>query len=267
MIELVTITLAVNKTSAWHRDRFIEDADKVKKSCVFCGTNYWLPPSKAGLYRSCSNECGQAYRAQIKLDRKRACQECGREFVPRAQQVKDGQGIYCSSACSAKNSTLCRSPETYKKITASRNKSLAEGLWAPKKGRENPSWKGGPAFHAKKILLPGEAAENLRRYRAENPNKVKEFSQTRRGKKTGKLPRGTIQKIGEMQGWLCRICGVDLHTAGSHTDHIKAISKGGLHVPENIQLLCPTCNVRKSAKDLDQFLKEIGRYEEYYARV
>lgn len=35
---------------------------------------------------------------------------------------------------------------------------------------------------------------------------------------------------------------------GLHVDHIKPISKGGLHHPENLQLLTPEENLKKGAK-------------------
>lgn len=31
-------------------------------------------------------------------------------------------------------------------------------------------------------------------------------------------------------------------------DHIKPLNKGGLSIPENLQILCPTCNHKKSDK-------------------
>ena len=39
-----------------------------------------------------------------------------------------------------------------------------------------------------------------------------------------------------------------------HIDHVIPVSKGGLHIPENIVLACRTCNFSKHATDLDQWL-------------
>jgi 5-methylcytosine-specific restriction endonuclease McrA len=46
---------------------------------------------------------------------------------------------------------------------------------------------------------------------------------------------------------------------GFHVDHIKPLALGGQHEPGNIQLLCPTCNVRKSCTDPIQYAQRNGR--------
>jgi hypothetical protein len=43
----------------------------------------------------------------------------------------------------------------------------------------------------------------------------------------------------------CAHCGADLRITGHHIDHIKPFSKGGLTVEDNLQALCPECNLRK----------------------
>ena len=40
---------------------------------------------------------------------------------------------------------------------------------------------------------------------------------------------------------------------GYHIDHITPVSRGGKNVPSNVQLLCPTCNVRKGARTRPEF--------------
>lgn len=44
-----------------------------------------------------------------------------------------------------------------------------------------------------------------------------------------------------------------------HIDHIVALSKGGTHTSDNIQLLCGTCNLKKSNKDHIEYAMEQGR--------
>jgi 5-methylcytosine-specific restriction endonuclease McrA len=55
-----------------------------------------------------------------------------------------------------------------------------------------------------------------------------------------------IARLGEAQGWRCRGCGGSVRW-GYHVDHVEALARGGRHVLDNLQLLCPRCNLRKGA--------------------
>ncbi len=56
----------------------------------------------------------------------------------------------------------------------------------------------------------------------------------------------------ECKGYICPSCGSVFKGSagfkGLHGDHILPISKGGLTVWENLQLLCRSCNYSKSNK-------------------
>lgn len=52
----------------------------------------------------------------------------------------------------------------------------------------------------------------------------------------------------ERQGHRCPICGKTFDFSEMHADHIKAWAKGGHTTPENCQMLCRDCNLRKSAQ-------------------
>jgi hypothetical protein len=44
-----------------------------------------------------------------------------------------------------------------------------------------------------------------------------------------------------------------------HVDHYEPLSKGGKHEVKNLVIACPSCNLRKNAKDPYEFAKERGR--------
>jgi len=55
------------------------------------------------------------------------------------------------------------------------------------------------------------------------------------------------------QGGHCAICGTFVDCDESyHIDHKKAWSKGGVTELFNLQLLCPSCNLRKGSRDFEE---------------
>ena len=57
------------------------------------------------------------------------------------------------------------------------------------------------------------------------------------------------QKIYQRDNYTCQKCGYrDVTTNGLHIDHIIPVSKGGMTVEQNLQVLCRKCNLSKSDK-------------------
>lgn len=52
----------------------------------------------------------------------------------------------------------------------------------------------------------------------------------------------------EAQGHRCAVCGGEFGLADMHADHIVPWSRGGHTVPDNCQMLCRDCNLRKGAQ-------------------
>lgn len=55
-------------------------------------------------------------------------------------------------------------------------------------------------------------------------------------------------KIIEKQNWLCSMCNTKINISNSHGDHIIPYSHGGKTNIDNLQMLCPNCNFKKSNK-------------------
>ena len=52
----------------------------------------------------------------------------------------------------------------------------------------------------------------------------------------------------EKQKHKCAYCGEEFEFEEMHADHITAWSKGGHTTPENCQMLCRDCNLKKGAQ-------------------
>jgi len=98
------------------------------------------------------------------------------------------------------------------------------------------------------------------KYRRENPEAYRQYARDYKARKRaggGRLSRGYFDRLWAAQAGLCKACEGDLMILGTHLDHIIPLVKGGLHCDDNVQLLCATCNRRKSAKNFEDFLREL----------
>ena len=209
--------------------------------------------------------CGQACKdtaiaraaEELRAMRTRECIQCGASFIAKKSQLDTGCGKYCSFRCASGHLTT---PENLVRAAEARKASVAVHGTAHKKGAAHHSWRGGreASLERQRERWRTEGGKDrLKKYRAEHPEKVREFRHRRNGKKLGRLPPGTVKSIGTRQKWRCAVCRCSIKFK-FHVDHITPIAKGGEHAPLNIQLLCPTCNMRKSAKDPIAFMQSKG---------
>lgn len=78
----------------------------------------------------------------------------------------------------------------------------------------------------------------------------------------GKISHKEIKSLLIKQKGKCANCLITLKKSGKnryHVDHVTPIALGGANDILNIQLLCPPCNLRKSAKDPIQWANENGK--------
>lgn len=105
---------------------------------------------------------------------------------------------------------------------------------------------------------PLERANNLRVWRAKNPERValhqaKRYRLMRNA--PGAFTQQHVQLKLELQEGKCYYCGVPLDDF--HVEHKVTLSKGGTNWPANICCSCPSCNSRKHDYDFWDFLRLI----------
>lgn len=235
----------------------------IEKVCEGCGKPFLIPQCRDWREQSCSSACKDKVRAEKKAifieSRSRTCEFCGAGFIVKLSQIKAMQGRFCSMSCAYHGHVgqFCHTPAALEK----RRNTFAEGVRTGrnvfKYGEQNPQWTGGTKAASQRRTESGKAAAYTLRYRKENPDKAREFARRRKSLTLNKLPRGTVRRIGDAQRWRCAICRASVKKA-YHIDHIMPLKLNGAHEPCNIQILCPTCNVRKSAKHPIKYMQERG---------
>jgi 5-methylcytosine-specific restriction endonuclease McrA len=102
-------------------------------------------------------------------------------------------------------------------------------------------------------------ANSIYESKPENKAKKRLRKHKRRSlEKSGKLSPNLIQTLLSSQKRKCIYCGHKISVKHSHLDHIMPLSKGGKNSNSNIQLLCPSCNLKKASKHPIEFAQSIG---------
>lgn len=78
----------------------------------------------------------------------------------------------------------------------------------------------------------------------------------------GSHTRSDILNLFDLQRGRCASCASCLKVRGAlkyHVDHVIPLSRGGSNDKSNLQLLCPTCNLKKGSKDPSDWAVLCGR--------
>lgn len=97
-------------------------------------------------------------------------------------------------------------------------------------------------------------------WRENNKDRCSVHRQNRRSRvrnSDGILTIGLSDRLYALQKGKCACCQKPLGKK-YHLDHIVPLSKGGLNIDSNIQLLRSTCNLQKSARDPIEFMQSRG---------
>jgi 5-methylcytosine-specific restriction endonuclease McrA len=106
-----------------------------------------------------------------------------------------------------------------------------------------------------------EAIARARKWRKENPEMARALRSNRKERlrrAIGTYTGDDIKRLIKMQRQKCGGCRVSIKNK-FHVDHIMPIALGGTNEPRNLQILCPTCNLRKNAKHPLVWARDNGR--------
>jgi 5-methylcytosine-specific restriction endonuclease McrA len=97
--------------------------------------------------------------------------------------------------------------------------------------------------------------ERLREWRAANPEASRllniEAAHVRRCRKAGvRIERFNRDSIFVRDKGLCAYCGLGVDPQCWHLDHVIPIARGGGHTKSNVVASCPTCNMKKGAREV-----------------
>lgn len=113
------------------------------------------------------------------------------------------------------------------------------------------------ASHKKwRLENPEKSAEYAARWKARNPEAVRLINSARRRGGGGRPSRGIVRRLFDLQRGKCACCGSLL--TSFHVDHIMPLALGGSNDDKNLQLLLPSCNLKKSAKHPIDYMQSKG---------
>lgn len=214
-----------------------------------------------GYYNECK-ECrfnhqskGETFETfQLRLAGQKRCKKCGEiktfsDFPPHVNSI-DGRDVQCClcknewhRAYREENREHClvlrradrqRNLESYRRSAREYARNNKEKVWevSYKWRRENPE----------------RSAAIDRRARLSNPHAVRQRKALRRLREKNAtafpIPDALVQAKMHFWGNRCWIC----QGAFESIDHVKPISKGGLHILANLRPTCGRCNSSKGAK-------------------
>ena len=232
--------------------RALKNATIPPFTCKWCGKDHpeAVPTvaRKQVVRKFCDRECGNKFssaqqsaeRAAARAALGRKCQQCGVGIDDRNRQAR-----FCSALCSD--------------IAAGRRR--AEPLTEIECALEECQVVFTPKSRIQKCCCTHHGQVHYNRVsRATGRQKPEPWSDRRRANHhkrralKKKLPAADIRPLDiyERDSWTCGLCGdgIDPDTAwpdplSASLDHILPLSKGGHHVPENVQAAHLSCNVRK----------------------
>lgn len=177
----------------------------------------------------------------------------------------------CHECCRAqwernrrKNGEQPFQPNMEKRAAAKNGERYYVGQPCPH-GHEGKRWThNGACFDCTNIAANDHAKrtnyKHRRAYEARHPERYRTSianAKARRKGAKGSHSASDIRNIMAMQNGKCAYCRLDVRKI-YHLDHINPIALGGTNYRSNLQILCPKCNLKKSASDPIDFARKRG---------
>lgn len=143
----------------------------------------------------------------------------------------------------------------WRKNNPEKSKAINASAYAKNKDKVKEQSRAYYRANRETCLAKGRVLQK-RHYEA-NKDQYYTRSANRRAAKSGAkgtLSRGIRKALFAAQDGRCVYCRCVLPSS-AHLDHIVPLAKGGSHTDENVQLLCPDCNLSKGAKLPEEFLE------------
>ena len=164
-------------------------------------------------------------------NKKGECPECKRAR-DREYYKKNAAKITCKAI-------------SWNKENSERRKEIANEYYD--RNKEKYASKRGERFAAWYYKDHDRTKQNKRVKQANRKNKI-----------LGSFTVEEVSVIRKLQQDKCACCSKKLNNGG-HIDHIIPVSKGGLNIAKNLQLMCAFCNISKKDKDPIDFMQKNGR--------
>lgn len=240
---------------------------------LFAANDNYLPKTRSeaislGLkYYRTGKPCKRGHVTTRNVDH-RACRECAREKELLASRKKRSDPEY-------------RAKERKRNAAYAARKRAEDPEWVKQKNASNRAVMqrrrdNDPEYVERTNALRRWLNENDEQYRerqrkylkqwtSENKDKIRVYFGNRRARERGAEGSYThedISRINTSQDFKCTYCCAPTNE-DYHVDHIVPLSRGGSNWPSNLQMLCPTCNMRKNAKDHFEFLAMLAANDNF----
>lgn len=231
----------------------------IHKNCITCGNQFTVPPCRSVAKYCCQNCMPKAGSSNPNFKGGLVhsnCLECGKDTYVKKSHAAKGSGKYCSNSCKGKAHAKLRAVQSLAKriikkcivcnaeISVKPSHQHIEGTYCSYVCMSNDY----------KTRMSGLANPNFKHGKSHMSNY---YAETRKHAE-GSYPKELPAHMYLLQRGKCANCKKALKNK-YHVDHIHPIAKGGTNYPENLQLLCASCNCKKHAKDPFVWANENGR--------